>query len=101
MATQAVCKEPDCGKGGKLRRGWCKKHYWRWSKFGSPNPDGLRQVRGPGLCSLDGCDRTGKLTRGLCNLHYLRSLRGRTEDVRPHDVCRKYMLEHMWDECPK
>lgn len=31
-----VCSIPGCGKGGKLRRGWCGAHYHRWQAHGDP-----------------------------------------------------------------
>lgn len=31
-----ICSIPSCGKGGKIRRGWCEAHYKKWSKYGDP-----------------------------------------------------------------
>ena len=31
-----VCSIDGCEKGGKLRRGWCAMHYWRWREHGDP-----------------------------------------------------------------
>ena len=30
------CSIDGCEKGGRLRRGWCDKHYWRWLTHGDP-----------------------------------------------------------------
>lgn len=35
----ATCAVPDCGYVGKLRRGWCVKHYTRWWMHGDPLAD--------------------------------------------------------------
>ena len=31
-----TCSIEDCENGGKLRRGWCNKHYQRWRAHGDP-----------------------------------------------------------------
>ena len=31
-----TCNIEDCENGGKLRRGWCPKHYERWRRHGDP-----------------------------------------------------------------
>lgn len=31
-----LCTIRDCGRGGKLSRGWCQMHYQRWKKHGNP-----------------------------------------------------------------
>ena len=31
-----ACKVEGCGRGGKLRRGWCEMHYKRWQTHGDP-----------------------------------------------------------------
>lgn len=35
----AICSVQGCGRGGKLRRGWCEPHYDRWRKHGDPSID--------------------------------------------------------------
>ena len=48
-----------CGGGGKIRRGWCAKHYNRWFR-----------TRNEGkMCSIEGCDKLVK-GRGWCEIHY-------------------------------
>ncbi|WP_270374970.1 hypothetical protein [Marinicauda sp. Alg238-R41] len=55
------------------------------------------------LCVIDGCINPRSRSRGMCNAHYLRFLRrgdpnsGRTMNGDQ----QKYLLSHMWDECPK
>lgn len=70
MADPAICSIPNCGKPAHTR-GWCKRHYGRWYRNGSPT-GGLRQTPGHGACSVDGCGRVGKLIRGWCSKHYQR-----------------------------
>lgn len=33
-----TCKEDDCNDGVEAR-GWCRGHYYRWHKYGTPTPD--------------------------------------------------------------
>ena len=35
--TRHVCSIDGCGNGGKIMRGWCKKHYNRWYRHGDPH----------------------------------------------------------------
>lgn len=63
---QRTCSVTGCGRGGKLVRGWCGKHYQRWVAHG--DPDWRRPTM---LCSVDGCDRFA-MARDLCNAHYQR-----------------------------
>lgn len=70
MATKSLCTVDGCGKPAHTR-GWCKNHYGRWYRNGSPT-GGLRLTAGYGTCSVNGCDRVGKLIRGWCSKHYQR-----------------------------
>ncbi len=36
MDYPSVCSIPGCGKGGKIVKGYCKKHYSRWRLHGDP-----------------------------------------------------------------
>lgn len=33
---EPTCSVDDCDRGGKLTRGWCRKHYMRWWTNGDP-----------------------------------------------------------------
>lgn len=35
-----------CGTIGRLQRGWCERHYARWKRHGTPEPEGLRAAPG-------------------------------------------------------
>jgi hypothetical protein len=65
------CLVAACGQGGKIRRGMCGKHYWRWSNHGDPlvtinltNQQGLK-------CPVDGCERK-RFSLTYCEMHYRR-----------------------------
>ena len=32
----AVCSIKGCGRSGRMRRGWCGRHYSRWLRHGDP-----------------------------------------------------------------
>jgi hypothetical protein len=64
------CTVPACG-GRIVARGYCGKHYQRWSKHGDPLAT-LTPTRGVFVaCAADGCERRGG-ARGLCKTHYSR-----------------------------
>lgn len=58
-------------------------------------------------CSVEGCNgnahHSARGRRGWCNMHYLRWARsGKPEGIRtPNGEPLKYMLDHMWEDCPK
>lgn len=85
-------------KGG--RAGMCKKHRWRVSKYGEPEPDRPWFNKSRGVCSIPGCGRKGRLTRTWCDPHYKRWLQhgdpnaGRT----PVGEAMRYLLAHMWEK---
>lgn len=70
MVTCSVetCERPAASKG------WCRTHYFRVRRTGSPQADVPITTKHPGaLCSVAGCD-TSILggAQGLCRKHYLR-----------------------------
>lgn len=67
--AQRTCSVDGCDNPCSAR-GWCGKHYARWSRTGDLFHTEPRQSRA-GPCSIKGC--TGKpVGRGWCNKHYRR-----------------------------
>lgn len=71
--AKRICAVEGCGKPHSAR-GWCRTHYFRWFKHGSPSPALSRRSpgEGSGICSVDGCGARGRITRGWCDKHYQR-----------------------------
>lgn len=46
MANLRVCSIPDCGKP-ILARGWCNRHWLRWSRHGDPLSGGFSRIGEP------------------------------------------------------
>lgn len=64
------CSVPDCTRTGKIMRGWCAAHYFRWKRCGDVRAD-EPIMDGSATCRLDGCERRAK-SRGLCDTHVYR-----------------------------
>jgi hypothetical protein len=67
MQAERTCSVEDCGLR-VMARGWCRKHYERWSRTGDP-----LKVRKPGrtpvgVCSIEGCGREYE-GNGYCHPH--------------------------------
>ena len=65
-----TCSIEGCSNA-VLARGWCSKHYSRWSKNGDPIE--ARPYRRDATCTIEGCERPHK-GLGYCGPH-LRRLR--------------------------
>jgi len=61
------CSIEGCQNTGKLRRGWCNKHYWRWRKHGDPLK--TREIQGNRPCSVESCEDLIH-AKGYCRKHY-------------------------------
>lgn len=70
MAERGLCVIDGCGKPHEAR-GWCRAHYRRWQRSGSPHFD---PPASKPKCTIDGCDRPQK-AQGYCDPHYRRLLR--------------------------
>lgn len=85
-----TCTVPDCGWGGRLRKGLCNAHYFRLRRNGSTGPAAITDPRRTQLtCTIDRCHKP-HVARGLCGTHYSRVARyestARRPDPRRHDV---------------
>lgn len=91
----SICAIVGCGLPVKAK-GFCRNHYKRLVRHGSPLGGGDVRLRNVGFCSVDGCDEPSS-KKGLCNAHYLRQRRhGRLELVHPW----KATGNHCKGECP-
>lgn len=69
MGSTKQCSVDGCPSEA-IARGWCRNHYNRWHRTGSPTPPPKeRQV-----CSENGCTRW-TVGQGLCETHYSRFVR--------------------------
>lgn len=80
-----TCSIPGCAKPTNCR-GWCKGHYYRWSRYGDPLGSAPKQPPRPAkpreACSLEGCTRP-QYAKGWCEAHYARVRRhGTLVDLR-------------------
>lgn len=67
-----------------VARGWCTKHYQRWSKYGDP---AITRPRVRGTCTIQDCEKPA-YGHGYCNLHWQRWRKhGDPEYVRPKRFC--------------
>lgn len=65
-----VCKIDGCDRV-HLARGWCSRHYKRWSVHGDPLVGENRKTQGQLPCTFDGCEAP-RAARGYCAKHYQR-----------------------------
>ena len=70
--TKPTCKIQEC-ESPVESRGYCRKHYKRWYKYGDPHR--VKLIRNHGApCKVDGCG--GKATiRAMCRKHYDRFMK--------------------------
>ena len=61
-----VCQIEGCSSVPK-GRGYCAKHYSRWSRHGDPL--GMAVTKNQQPCLVDGCESKYR-GRGYCNRHY-------------------------------
>lgn len=103
MAPQRICSVDGCGKT-TVGRGWCREHYYRNQRHGSPTGGRMSPVSTrKGDCEIDGCGRP-RFNRGLCQRHYGRFLSHgdpRAGRVSPGTLTAWILnhAEHDGDEC--
>lgn len=84
--AESTCTVDGCERAAEIKaRGWCRKHYARWRRYGSPTT--IRRIRGQQGCDVEGCARPYRCS-GLCGFHYSRLLnrRGTPAEAVPLDV---------------
>lgn len=64
-----ICDVPDCGLK-HMCKGYCRKHYQRFWKYGDPAVT-LSRPRATPTCTVDDCQRE-TIAKGLCPKHYQR-----------------------------
>lgn len=65
-----TCAVAGCDHAGKLKRGWCDKHYKRWLRNGDPLvAKKAANSAAPTYCTIPVCQRPHH-ARGLCKYHY-------------------------------
>jgi hypothetical protein len=78
-ANPEPCVIDDC-PGVALARCWCRKHYLRWYRLGSP---GTPPRFAEKTCSVEGCEDAA-IKHGWCGMHHMRWKRtGTTDDPPP------------------
>jgi len=88
--TDRTCSVAGCTKPVNAR-GWCKGHYYRWSRYGDPlgaaPPEAFQRPSRPKLpCTVEGCDRP-HYGHGWCEPHYARWRRhGALHDKRAQSI---------------
>lgn len=54
-----------------MARGYCNRHYQKWSKYGNPLAGGTHR-QGSNGCSVEDCTNTRHYALGYCEKHYKR-----------------------------
>lgn len=88
----SVCRIEGCSGTGRIRRGWCNRHYLRWRRHGDPLAGGTFYVEYGATCKAGDCEQP-PTKLALCEVHYKRGWRanrpaGCSVDGcdRPHDA---------------
>ena len=63
-----MCSIKGCGNPTEAR-GWCRKHYGRWYRWGDPETPDHRKNKTKSTCSVEGCDNE-HAAKGYCRTHY-------------------------------
>lgn len=101
--TKKLCSVDGCENSGKLRRGWCDKHYKRWQVHGDPNHTTREPRNKDKTCSITGCGST-VTALNMCNKHYRRHLKktnprcfvqGCDKTTIAKDMCSKHLTRWM------
>lgn len=98
---EATCSVDGCDRPVNAR-GFCKRHYYRWSRYGDPlgtPPPRDPKPRRPLIpCTVEDCERD-QYAHGLCEAHYARQRRhGGLHDQRS---ARRDPVERFWEKVDK
>lgn len=93
-----TCSIDGCETPRGSSRGWCNKHYLRWSRHGTTD---LR-VHVPVACKVDGCSVTST-SLGMCRIHYNRWKRrgGDLTVIMPTGQTARPPVERFWPKVNK
>ena len=90
-----TCSIEGCGSAPSSR-GWCPKHYSRWSRWGDPNFVKKEKKSSLTQCTVDGCE-TAHYAKGFCKLHLARF--NRTGNPNGHNPKRGGGQNKIADTC--
>lgn len=81
-----ACSVDGCQEAGRLRKGWCPTHYFRWYRTGDLGSADIARKHPGAVCKVDACTdpvRAGSThgARGYCVTHYTRVRRHGAADV--------------------
>jgi 5-methylcytosine-specific restriction endonuclease McrA len=92
---ERTCSIPGCERPAGIpgtARDWCRYHYKRWYRYGSPIASVRRiQSYGDRTCAVEGCGERAEL-HGLCERHHARKKRLGTTEL-PVRVPRQCSLD--------
>ena len=79
MATKRICSIDDCCKP-VFAKGWCKAHYKRYERHGTPLGGGKPRNKVAAPCKAQGCDQRSRM-HGYCIKHFKRLQRNGSPEV--------------------
>lgn len=101
MEATRICSVDGCGRPVNARE-YCKRHYYRWSRYGDPLGQPVPRAPKPPKpkepCTVEGCSEP-QFARTWCENHYARWRRhGGLHDKRAE---RRDPVERFWEKVDK